>query len=76
MILFTITKRDGEGRSIIFLEKNAGGGGREEIEDGNFCPGRNITCKVICPIVPISVVTNRNLLFQLMDLICDWDYNM
>ena len=46
-------------------------GGKKKTEDGNFCPGRNISCKAIYPIVPISVVTNRNFLFQLMDLICE-----
>ena len=51
------------------------GGGGEEIEYGNFCPGRNISCKVIYPIVSISVVTNINIFLKLMDLICDWDHN-
>ena len=68
--------KKGWGRQVnsIFGKKMQGGG--EEIEDGNICPGRNISCKVIYPIVPISVVTNRNFLFQLMDLICDWDHKM
>ena len=75
LILFTITKRDRESRSFLFLkEKNAGGG--IETKDGNLRPGRNISCKVLYPVVTISVATNRNLLFQLMDLTCDWDHNM
>ena len=65
----------GKAGKFYFWKKNAGGVGKE-IEDEKLYPGRNISCKVIYPIVPISVVTNRNLLFQLMDPICDWDHNM
>ena len=27
------------------------------------------------PVLPIFVVTNINLLFQLLDIICDWDHS-